>query len=581
MTIATRILYIEDAPALGALFTRIVTRLGYDVDVATTGKGGLALYDADPHDIVFLDYNLPDTDGITLARTILLKHPDKLIVLVTGEGSERLASEALSLGVTDYIVKDNEKVFVELIPSILVKLDRTLGERTEKYETDVENSRLKAITENMLDVVSVLDAEGRTTFISPSVKTVLGYSVEERIGKKSFDLVHPDDLKALMLKFSAGLQGVAKTETTQYRFKHKNGSWVHLESTARNLMQDPLVNGVIVHSRDVSDRIKEQQKYQSIVDSSIQGIVIHRRGKILYSNTAAAQVFGYQNGLDLVEVGNIFHIINEADHSTAREIQEYDNSSVSSPSVVEIKGAHRTGKTLFIEAAANQIEWEGMRATQIALIDRTEKRLAEDQLKSSEEKHRELVSLSPVCIHEINAEGEIISMNPAGVAMMGADSEADVCGLRYLDVPIHEDQARIRGLMKRAFEGVPSEFEFRASGEDSTLHFSSSFQPVVDSTGNVIRLMGVTQDITEQKKAEEALLESEKRFADIAESSSDFFWDIDEKLQFTGFSGDFIIENSAGNQPLNLTRWDVASEEDLLDEKKWTELSDVSAYGTN
>jgi DNA-binding response OmpR family regulator len=60
VTTATRILYIEDSHALGALFTHIVTGLGYNVDVATTGKDGLAIYEADPHDIVFLDYKLPD-----------------------------------------------------------------------------------------------------------------------------------------------------------------------------------------------------------------------------------------------------------------------------------------------------------------------------------------------------------------------------------------------------------------------------------------------------------------------------------------------------------------------------------------
>ena len=79
-----RILYIEDDESLGVLFDRIVTDLGHSVDVATKGQDGLDLYKADPHDIVFLDYHLPDTDGISIARKMFLNEPEKLIVLVTG-----------------------------------------------------------------------------------------------------------------------------------------------------------------------------------------------------------------------------------------------------------------------------------------------------------------------------------------------------------------------------------------------------------------------------------------------------------------------------------------------------------------
>jgi PAS domain S-box-containing protein len=329
-----RILYVEDDESLGILFTKIVTDLGHTVEVAANGHDGIALYNANPHDIVFLDYNLPDTDGISIARKIFLDNPDKLIVLVTGEGNERLASEALALGVSEYIVKDGDLVFTELIPSILTKLVRTVEERTDKAAADTKIRRLEAITANMLDVVSVLDAKGKITYISPSVKSVLGYSIEERLGKTSFDLIHPDDLPEVAAKFASGIQEPDSTGTARYRYKHKNGNWVYLESSARNHRSDPLINGVIVHTRDVTERVKANNDYASIIDTTGQGFWrIDSNSETIDVNDALSEMLGYRQdemlGLsifDLVDDENrkIFEHVDK--HRRGQKIRRYEIS---------------------------------------------------------------------------------------------------------------------------------------------------------------------------------------------------------------------------------------------------------------
>ncbi|MBT5514976.1 MAG: bacteriohemerythrin [Rhodospirillaceae bacterium] len=130
------------------------------------------------------------------------------------------------------------------------------------------------------------------------------------------------------------------------------------------------------------------------------------------------------------------------------------------------------------------------------------------------EKYRYLVQASPVCIHEIDLEGKLVSMNPAGLKMMDANDISEIRGLKYLDIPVAEDQERISLLMERAKLGEGSEFEFSAQGKSGLLHFSSSFEPIKDEDGKVIRLMGVTQDITIRKQAEKgqktALVDAER-----------------------------------------------------------------------
>ncbi len=259
-----RILYIEDEHQLCGLFMAVVEVHGYRVDIASTGEDGIALSNKTNYSAVAIDSQLPDMAGFEIARKLLAENPNLPLLMVTGKSDQRLAVEAMALGIVNYVIKDRGKSYLELIPSL--------------------------------------------------------------IG-------------------------------------------------------------------------------------------------------------------DLLERSNRRHV-----------------------------------------------EFE-----------------AEKAVLESERRYRTLVASSPICIHEIDNEGNLISMNQAGLDMMKANDESEICGLKYLNVPIPEDKERIGVLMDRAFQGQSSKFEFSAQGEDGLLHFSSSFVPIKGADGKVIKLMGVTQDITEQRNVEEKL----------------------------------------------------------------------------
>lgn len=129
----------------------------------------------------------------------------------------------------------------------------------------------------------------------------------------------------------------------------------------------------------------------------------------------------------------------------------------------------------------------------------------DEALRCSERRYRNLVKTAPVCIHEIDLEGKLISVNPAGLKLIGVEDEAQIIGLRYLDFPIDEDKERIAALVDKARQGTGSVFEFRVRTGELSLHFESSVQPVFDDAGSVVKLVGVTKDITERVRAEDRL----------------------------------------------------------------------------
>ncbi|MEK7811710.1 MAG: diguanylate cyclase, partial [Pseudomonadota bacterium] len=100
--------------------------------------------------------------------------------------------------------------------------------------------------------------------------------------------------------------------------------------------------------------------------------------------------------------------------------------------------------------------------------------------------------------------GRFLSMNQAGLKMLGQEDESRVCGMPFLSVVSQQDGGRINALFRQAIGGFPCYFEFTTAGE-TPLSFKSCFIPLRDESGNVVKLMGLTEDITERKQAERQL----------------------------------------------------------------------------
>ncbi len=116
------------------------------------------------------------------------------------------------------------------------------------------DASFRTLVQHASDIITVLDADGRVVYESPAILAVLGYTPEELVGADPFHLIHPDEASAIHTLFRdiAGERGASAV--ARFRFRHKDGSWRWLEVTCTNLLDDPGVRGVVVNSRDVTDR---------------------------------------------------------------------------------------------------------------------------------------------------------------------------------------------------------------------------------------------------------------------------------------------------------------------------------------
>lgn len=160
--------------------------------------------------------------------------------------------------VPSHFTPRRERMLRGLADHAALALARAQGlARREKAEQALRESeeRFRALVQNSSDLVSVLDAEGIVRYQSPSIERILGYPVAHWPDANNFALVHPDDLPFVQKAFEQVVKHPGQSVTLTYRYQHADGHWVFLESVGQNQLDNPHIRGIVVNSRDVSERV--------------------------------------------------------------------------------------------------------------------------------------------------------------------------------------------------------------------------------------------------------------------------------------------------------------------------------------
>ena len=215
-----------------------------------------------------------------------------------------------------------------------------------------------------------------------------------------------------------------------------------------------------------------------------------------------------------------------------------------------------------------RIEMSGRTVIRGSITDITERRAANEALRISEAKYRQLVESSPFCIHEIDLEFKMRSINGAGLLMLGQMSDKTVIGRDYLDYVPAGEHDRIRSRLDSARSGRTVTYQWRI---DSGKIFTSTAKPMVNDTGIVSGLIGITQDITEQERSRERLLLGQFMLDHISEA-----------VFLISEDGAIRDANPAATRMLGWTReeilrrhvWEINA---LYTENDWPQLRDALA----
>jgi nitrogen fixation negative regulator NifL len=159
-------------------------------------------------------------------------------------------------------------------------------------------SRYQALLENMLDVIYVVDTHFRIVYVSPSVERVFGYRPQDRVGRSTFELIHPDDIPHVSGLLAAGSRRSGFAGSAQYRIRHSDGSWRWVEAIGSNRFDDPIVAGAVITVRDITQRREAEDLQTKLRGQLAQSEKLAALGELLSGvahelNNPLSVVIGY------------------------------------------------------------------------------------------------------------------------------------------------------------------------------------------------------------------------------------------------------------------------------------------------
>ena len=386
------------------------------------------------------------------------------------------------------------------------KIEENLKESEEKFHAMIENSG---------DLTTIMDIDGKIKYESPAITKIMGYGKDELIGKSAFDLIHKDDLPTVMEKFTLAVESPGHPQSVQFRYRHKNGSWVFLESTGNFAPNIPSISGMVVNSRDITtskkaeDAVRESQiMLQNIIDLLPNRIFWKDRDlHYLGANMAFAKDAGWKSPNELLGKDDFSMGWKEQAEAYRADDMKVIKSGIPKLDYEEPQTTPK-GDTIWLNTNKVPLkdEFGKIRGVLGTYIDVTENKKSELIIKENEERYKALIESAPLCIKWFDQKGNLLSVNKHGKEehFLTGMTDEEVKNWKYFDCIEPKYHEVVKQSMQRALKGVASEFDMEHVPGTSTGHWChSNMVPVANEEGKLEYVLFISRDFTAEKKVEE------------------------------------------------------------------------------
>ena len=406
---------------------------------------------------------------------------------------------------------------------------RDISERKEAEQAvAASEARFRALVRSSAEVILVADPDGTITYVSDAVRRVFGLEPDELLGADRLDLIHPEDEGTAVGALSGAFAEPGAECTVELRVRRSDGTWRWVEITCRNLVDDPVVGGVVLNVRDVDDRVRSEQALRAseeqllaVLEASRDVVLqVSADGSVVWVSPTVAEMLGYPAAE--VVGRNVFALGHPDDVESAliEVARTLEGERGADPVTVRLQCAD--GSWLPVEVAANLLHDELGDATDVImnLRDVSWRVAAEEALRAREQRFRALVQESTDVVMLTDGLGKVLWASPALEHVLGHRPE-DLVGTDGAELLHPDDLARLVEELTPVF----SEPGARARAEARARRASGEWAWIEETFTNLLedeRIGAVVihlRDVTDRHLAEEAMRASEERFRAIAQSS--------------------------------------------------------------
>ncbi|MCK9220346.1 MAG: PAS domain S-box protein [Bacteroidales bacterium] len=568
------LLIVDDAEENLVFIENIIKKIKINLIQALSGFEALKKTEGIDLALAIIDVRMPEMNGYELALKLNSERSGRkvpIIFLTANQVNEIQIFKGYNSGAVDYIFKPIDihillckiNIFVDLfyqkqtIISAAVK-QKITAEKLSRVVDSLKKSeeKYRSYIDYAPDGVFVTDETGKYIEVNKAACRITGYSKNELLNMSITDILPKESLKNGFAYFRKLVKtGVSKADLL---FKHKNGTirWWTVEAV--NLDNKRFLG----FTKDITDRksaekmLRENEdQFRAITQSANDAIITADcTGMILGWNKGAEKIFGYSE--EEISGKNLAIIIPQPFakyHNKNIERIVKGGSFVIIGKTVELLGLHKHGNEFPIEISL--ASWEttsGMFFTGI-IRDITERKMAEQALKVSEEKYKTMLNASPDGILLINLKGIITEVSEIGLELFGADTRDDLVGKHFFRFIPSDEKNTVREIIDKTMnEGLAQNNGLKIRKKNQSFFAGETSATLIqDPNGAPLSYMIIIRDISQRKKMETKQMHAD-RMANLGEMASGIAHEINQPLNIISMVMDKILFESAKTEAIDI-----------------------------
>ncbi len=430
----------------------------------------------------------------------------------------------LSLFVSLYLV-----VSVVIIWTIAKSLEQSDAERRQATaEMRESESRFRSLADSAPVLIWMSDTDKLCTYFNQPWLTFVGRSMEQELGHGWTENVHPEDFAHCLKRYEQAFDA-RNAFTMEYRLQRRDGEWRWLldHGVPRYETDDTFVGYIgscidITGIKVAESAVREsEERLSGIIGSAMDAIItINDQYRVTDFNGAAEQMFGCEEAEAIGQSIDRF-IPARFRASHASHIDAFGKTAVSQRQMGKlgtIYGLRANGEEFPIEAAISQLSIQGRKFYTVILRDVTQRRQAEEVLRASERRFRDLIESIPQLVWTCRPDGPCDYLSPQWIAYTGIPEDRQL-GSGWLEQVHPDDRDHLMTRWRATIEESRMfEVEFRLRRADGMYRwFQTRAIPLRDDRGTVTKWYGTNTDVHDRKESEEV----QARLGAIVESSDD------------------------------------------------------------
>jgi PAS domain S-box-containing protein len=574
-----RILLIERDDIQRKILSRALHSKGYRVTPAASEESGLRLFVKKSFDVIFYGLDSLKAAGIEVLEKIRRQNREIPCIIYASRASAAQAKKAIEKGADHFVLKSKS------ISEIVITIEQVIAKKKQQKVSSDSQDFLQLVTENVPDIIYSLNPKGEFISLSPSIESIMGYKPSELIGTSVFAVIHPDDSHKVKESFTRSMKsGERKDKILQFRMVTKAGEVKHFEIRRKVALE----NGQIVRNdgvgRDITHRVNLEQKLkkyheqlveanlemqavqdelraknkameellkdqsrhkdelQTIIDSIPDVIfLVDRDGIIKATNRSVTDYFGVSPDEIIGSSHDDFIAKIKNDFEDFDKFLEEQNQCKNSP---DCAGQLRVADIYKRGVRVSKHKPGILSPTCFKIQDKENDQAGlvwvytdVSFIKYADEQVHTIVNTSPIpIIISRIGDGRILYANEELSSLLGLRAE-ELIGRNTPDFYYDpEDRKTVVKALER--DGYLRDFETRIKKIDGSVIWMI-FSLVVTQVGGEDVILGWLYDISERKKAEEALRVSEERFRSLVENANDVIYSLTPKGEISYLSPKF------------------------------------------